>query len=213
MEEVRVGREPQKDSSEEPTPRSDHGYVNLGSGWRRPSDEFGCYGEAFHRAAKELTRVLAEDRAYDPFDAFPIVFLYRHATELYLKGVLRAGEFLLSLKGRQATFDSSALMSHPLRPLLIHLRELFVALDWAESYEDIASFVESLDQMDPNSFAFRYPVNKKNDDALPKSFVLDVLAFARAADSCLETLYNASYSIDDLTESAKAELSDSADAL
>jgi len=187
--------------------------VNLGSGWRQPTKEFGYFGEAFHRAAKELTRVLAEDPAYDPLDACPIVYLYRHATELYLKGVLRAGEYLLNLHGRQTTFDSSALTDHPLRPLLPHLRELFEALDWAESYEEIASFVEPLDKMDPNSFAFRYPVNKKNADALPKSFVFDVRAFARAADSCLEILYNASYSIDDRTESARAMLSDTAGGL
>jgi hypothetical protein len=90
------------------------------------------------------------------------------------------------------------------------LRELFEKMDWAESYEAIASFVEPLDQMDSDSFAFRYPVNKKDNDALPKAFMLNVLAFARDADSCLEILYNASYSIDDRAESAIAVLSDSA---
>jgi hypothetical protein len=64
--------------------------------------------------------------------------------------------------------------------------------------------------MDPDSFAFRYPVNKKDNDALLKAFMLNVLAFARDADSCLEILYNASYFIDDHAESAIAVLSDSA---
>jgi hypothetical protein len=124
--------------------RESQEYVNLGSGWRRPAEEFGLYGEAFHRAAREMTRVLAENPAYDPLDACPIVFLYRHATELYLKGVLRAGESLICLEGGQPTLDASALKNHRLQPLLTPLRKLFEKMDWAESYEAIASFVEPL---------------------------------------------------------------------
>jgi len=199
-----MGSEPQKDNSQKPASRSNHRYVNLGSGWRRPAEEFGYYGEAFHKAARELVRVLDENPSYDPFEACPIVFLYRHATELYLKGVLRSGESLLKLEGIQPTFDASALTAHPLRPLLTPLRELFEAMEWGKSYEEIASFVEPLDQMDPNSFCFRYPVNKKDEAALPKSFGFNVVGFAREADSCLEILYNASYSIADCAESARA---------
>jgi hypothetical protein len=205
-----VDRKSRDETSEKPTPQSRHGYVDLGSSWRRPTEEFGLYAEAFHGAAKELSRILAEDPTYHPLDACPIVFLYRHATELYLKGVLRAGESLLTLEGRKPTFDASTLMSHPLRPLLTHLRELFHAMDWSESYEEVASFVEPLDQMDPSSFAYRYPVDKKNDSALPQSLVFNVLAFARAADSCLQILYNAWYSLDDFTDGAISMLSDSA---
>lgn len=204
-----MGREPQENTSEKTTAwRSDHGYVNLGSGWRRPAKEFGLYAEAYHRAAKEQARALAENPVYDPLDACPVVFLYRHATELYLKGVLRAGESLMYLEGRQPTFDASTFKKHQLSPLLTPLRELFKEMDWASSYEEIASFVERLDRMDSGSFSFRYPVDTNENNALPESFVIDVLAFARAADSCLEILYNASYSIDDRAEGAKAMLSD-----
>ena len=198
-----MGSEPQT-----PESRSNHRYVNLGSGWRRPAEEFGYYGEAFHNAARKLVRALDENPSYDPFDACPIVFLYRHATELYLKGVLRAGESLLKLEGSQPTYNASALTTHPLRPLLTPLRELFDAIEWDESYEEIASFVEPLDQMDPNSLCFRYPVNKKDEAALPKSLWINVTAFARAADKCLKILYNASYSIADCAESARATLLD-----
>lgn len=176
------------------------GFVNLGSGWRRPAEEFGLYAEAFHKAAKKLTEVLADDPTYDPLDACPIVYLYRHSTELYLKAVLRAGEPLLRLQGREPTFDASSLTSHPLRPLLVPLKELFGAMDWSESYEEVALFVQPLDEMDSNSFAFRYPVDKKNVGALPASFVFNVLAFASAADSCLKVLYDALYSIEARTE-------------
>lgn len=197
------------DSSEEKTPVSSlQGFVNLGTGWRRPADEFGLYAEAFHKAAQQLTEVLSHDPAYDPLDACPIVFLYRHSTELYLKGVLRAGESLLRLSGEKPTFDASNLMSHPLRPLLGPLEELFAAMGWSESYKEVASFIEPLDKLDSNSFAFRYPVDKKNVGTLPESFVFNVLSFARAADSCLEMLYNALHSIDAHTEETIDNLHD-----
>ncbi|MEA2560123.1 MAG: hypothetical protein QOH06_1627 [Acidobacteriota bacterium] len=206
-----MGREPQENTyDKKPVRRSDHGYVNLGSGWRRPTEEFGLYGEAYHRAARELTRLLAENPAYHPLDACPIVFLNRHATELYLKGILRGGESLIYIEGGQPTFDASAFKKHPLKPLLAPLCEIFKEMDWASSYEEIASFVERLDRMDSSSFNFRYPVDTKEDNALPEHFVFDVLAFARAADACLEILYNASYSIDARAETAIAVLSDSA---
>jgi len=54
--------------------------------------------------------------------------------------------------------------------------------------------------MDSSSFAFRYPVDKKNIGTLPESFVFNLLAFARAADDCLEIMYNAVYAIDEQTE-------------
>jgi len=189
--------------------RSDHGYVNLGSGWRRPAQEFDLYGEAFHKAAKQLTQALADDDLYEPLDVCPIVFLYRHATELYLKGILRAGESLLNLEGMQLRIDDSSLRNHPLRPLLKPLRQLFEAMDWAQSYAEIASFVVPLDEIDSNSFTFRYPVDKQNVGALPDSFAFDILAFARAADSCLDVLYNASCTVEHYLEDAQCMLSES----
>jgi len=191
-----------------------HGYVNLGSGWRRPAEELGDYGEAYRNAAKQLAAALAEDPAYDSFAALPIVFLYRHATELYLKGVLWAGSRLLSLIDRQSAFNAtlkaSNLKSHRLRPLLPALRELFKELNWSESYEKIAPFVESLDKADPESFAHRYPTDTKGNASLPEALWFNVLAFANDAESCLGEFYNALFSIEARVESAKEELREGA---
>lgn len=171
------------------------GYINLGSGWRRPAEEFDSYAEAFHRAAQRLTHDFLENPAHHPLDACPIIFLYRHATELYLKGVLRVGERLLGMTGQQPGFTASSFMNHDLHLLLPPLADIFRTMNWDESHKEITDFVKRLNRLDPRSFTFRYPVDKKDDAALPKHFVFDLRSFTQEADSCLKVLYNASHSI------------------
>src|ERR1017187_4284766 len=74
-------------------------YNNTVLNWQRaPEKEFELYGEAFWKAAKHL---LQQNEALDrrpgaSFDASVIVYLYRHALELFLKGILigRGGELV-----------------------------------------------------------------------------------------------------------------------
>ncbi len=72
-----------------------------------PQFEFGFYGEAFHAAGKALVQQLKKDRRFglglplDSFKALPIVYLYRHAMELYLKSIILAGAGVLPLRREQ----------------------------------------------------------------------------------------------------------------
>ena len=74
------------------------GYNNTVLNWHRePEKEFHLYGEAFWNAAKTLLQNDALDRLpIASFDASVIVYLYRHALELFLKEILigRGGELI-----------------------------------------------------------------------------------------------------------------------
>src|SRR4051812_30151389 len=52
--------------------------------------ELRFYARSFHKAARTLIENWELDRGHAPsdWDACPVVFLYRHALELYLKSVL-----------------------------------------------------------------------------------------------------------------------------
>jgi hypothetical protein len=65
-------------------------YSNTVLNWHRaPEKEFHLYGEAFWNAAKTLLQNDALDkRPIASFDASVIVYLYRHALELFLKEIL-----------------------------------------------------------------------------------------------------------------------------
>ena len=56
--------------------------------WHRaPEEEFDIYAGVYWNAAQTLAKNLDLDGIFG-YDACPIVFLYRHALELYLKAVL-----------------------------------------------------------------------------------------------------------------------------
>ncbi len=76
-------------TDETPAPRLfvKNKYNNTVLNWHRePEKEFHLYGEAFWNAAKNLLQNEALDkRPIASFDASVIVYLYRHALELFLK--------------------------------------------------------------------------------------------------------------------------------
>jgi len=92
-----------------------HGNVVLN--FIRPESEFGIYGAAFWRAGRTLATSLAKQNGYRDFDACPIVFLYAHALELYMKTIVRRGGSLVSLAGKKLPVDQRALTRHDLLPL------------------------------------------------------------------------------------------------
>jgi hypothetical protein len=99
----------------------------------------------------------------------PYMFLYRHYLELHLKSLLTdAGELL---DDPQAIPPEHYILSlwKRVRKLLLKISpesdgEWFVRAD-----EIIADF----DQLDPRSFAFRYPVDKDGKPSLPEELFLD----------------------------------------
>ena len=184
------------------------GYVNLGSGWRYPPKEFDLYGEAFRRAGQKLAQSLSDNPAYHHLDACPIVFLYRQAIELYFKALLRSGKRLWSLEDNTLTFDELILDQHNLSPFLAPIRELYDELGWSQSYDDCARFVARLNEIDPLSAAFRYPVKKKGrGNSLPDDFVFNLLEFAASAERVLEVLYEVLHGLEHRLEETTEWLS------
>ena len=88
-----------------------HGTVILNwQSWSRtPEGEFTHMADAFLDLAKEEVYRLKKNEGLgrhesqviaimDDFRAYPIVFLYRHAIELYLKAIALGGSAMLALK-------------------------------------------------------------------------------------------------------------------
>lgn len=184
-----------------------HGFINLGSGGRRPTEEFDAYGETFRKAGQTLAQSLDDNPTYDPFEACPIIYSYRQAIELYFKAILRAGQALLKLDGETLKFDQSILINHRLSPFLRPLRVLYQQFGWSHSYEDCASFVTSIEEIDPLSFAWRYPVDKEGRRSLPENLVFNVLDFAQRAERVLEILYEVLHGIEHSIEQTTEYLS------
>ena len=77
-----------------------HGQVQLDPG-EPAEDQFEVYGYACHQGGRVLRARTFRGTVYASYDAFPILILYRHALELYLKGVVLAGAKYLGVLGRR----------------------------------------------------------------------------------------------------------------
>ena len=116
------------------------------------------YIEGYKRAGDAIwSRVEENPRlAGIGYLVFPMVFLYRHFVELSIKQIIALGRYL---EGDGFEFPAH----HRLKELWDDARVLIERVVTAEATADLDAMgvmVEQLDQIDRESFAFRYPRTK-----------------------------------------------------
>jgi hypothetical protein len=68
-------------------------------------------------------------------EAYPIVFLYRHAIELLLKGILTIGDDLAGLLDDESIRTANPYQDHSLARHLPKIRAIFEAVGWKHAFE------------------------------------------------------------------------------
>lgn len=175
---------------------------------REPEREFHLYGEAFREAAKALLRNQQLDRSpITAFDAAVIVYLYRHALELFLKEILigRGGDLVHPRPSPETVLNAG----HSLTKLLPDVQRIFVECGWDETFgaeavrtfDDFAAIVGEFEKADPLSFSFRYPVKKDLTGALDGHFTFSVRHFASIMDEVLGALSGACDALPEIANS------------
>src|SRR5262245_8250420 len=66
---------------------------------RQPRDDFGVFAKGYALAANRLAEALIQAPRFSDYEAYPVVFLYRHALELSLKHIICGGLKLVALRG------------------------------------------------------------------------------------------------------------------
>lgn len=171
-----------------------------------PEREFTLYAEAFYNIAREAVERLRDDPNYglpgstiDDFRAYPIVFLYRHALELYMKDVIRIGSPMLEIKGMKGIETKRLLSTHSLDLLRIDLEQVFDAFEWDwdlgtlhfKKLDDFRKIIAELHEVDGGSDAFRYPVKKNGDPSLKPNFSFNLFKFCELLDELLSVFEGA----------------------
>ena len=164
-----------------------------------PIDHFGLYAEAYHKAGQKLVQEYGTTGALRDFEAAPIVFLYRHAFELYLKAVALVGSKIIRLQGKDGMAPDRVMSSHRLTEFVPHVCEIIRAAHWSwdmgvdglRTEADFSGLVQELDAIDPGSYTFRYPTDRDGESALPEHFAFNVRSFATRLDPLLESLSGA----------------------
>jgi hypothetical protein len=177
--------------------QSEPGPHNTVWNWQKaPIQEFPFFARAFHTAAKTLVESLDLDRnPFTDWNALPIVFLYRHAVELYLKGILLGPgrNFLPNCPSPECVCKN-----HSLKRLLPFITAIFEAVGWNEglgsgdiaTFNDFVSVIEQLEDA-----GVRYPLKKDKDKGLTDSvdhhFTFSVIEFSRCIEAALGILEGA----------------------
>jgi hypothetical protein len=163
---------------------------------RNPVGDLTAFANGYRHAAQALTTRLQRN-AYADYDGYPVLYLYRHSLELYLKAVVFRGARLMGLVGEQRPEVSKLWQHHGLARLLPALRAIFRSMDWDldetifGTWTELEKFVTEIDGIDPGSYAFRYPVTTRGSAHLPHHFVLNVVNFAETMDALLGYLAGA----------------------
>lgn len=157
--------------------KGDDWHNNAMLGWTHFA--WDIYASGYKDAADALVAAIAERRTSLDSAIYPLVFLYRQALELELK-------LLLPLARHLAGEESIADHHHRLLPLWQELRRLLWQLNPREDDKEmpaIEEFIRQMDKVDPGSYAFRYPTNKKGEVSLPDLRHINVRHLSEIMDS------------------------------
>lgn len=129
--------------------------------WRNvPPQDLFLYAQSFHKAAKKLAEAYESDPGpFTDLAACPVVFMYRHALELHLKSIVlgEGGNFLATKPDPLSIYKT-----HSVAWLAQFVAQIVTALKWEpefrclgiENLEDFKTVVESVNSVDPSSYAF-----------------------------------------------------------
>jgi hypothetical protein len=176
---------------------SDRSYGNIVLNFQHAANsEFGIYARAFHRAGQALFEQMFAKPSYNSLEGCPIIFLYRHALELYLKAVVLHGDVIMRLNGETLLTNRRLLQRHTLLPFLPLLKRTFDAVDWTweldieglQTFEEVEELLRDFDAVDVGSYTFRYPVDTQGNPSVPHHFSVHMPTFCKRMDALLESL-------------------------
>src|SRR6266403_3216918 len=78
----------------------------------RPVRDLRIFALAYHEAGRKLVAPMVSGTGYRDYDGYPILFLYRHALELYLKALVYRGAQLLGLIADERPNTEKLLTDH-----------------------------------------------------------------------------------------------------
>ena len=123
--------------------------------------------------------------------ALPIVFLYRHALELYLKSVVYQAA-VVTINERELRRAVPRLWREHSLLRLLRMAEPVLTdrthplVQMGSLYKDLSELARKIDEVDPGSYSFRYPVTSNGDPALPSHVFLNTFVLSEAMEKVFD---------------------------
>ncbi len=166
--------------------------TNFVLGWMEDAKPaIAVYSKAYRESAERLAGRLIRARRFSDYQAYPVVYLYRHALELSLKHVIYRCVILAALRVAddvehrlQNDHRLDALAATAMRGLsVLYPHDTLIAELRPICFETCAD----LSAVDPHSYAFRYPIRR---DGRPSTdqLTMNLRDFANRMSWVLEQL-------------------------
>lgn len=157
-----------------------------------PKDAFGVFAKGYTLAANRLTKLLLDRPRFSDYEAYPIVFLYRHALELSLKHLIYTSVTLSAFKALD-DIENKLRNTHDLLKLAQSVKALLSLLfPEDDGLRDAVALVKEtcseFSDIDPKSDGYRYPIDIKGQHSTKLHQVINLRAFANRMSSVLENL-------------------------
>lgn len=159
---------------------------------REPGDDFGVFAQGYAHAASTLAENLLSRARFPDFDAYPVAFLYRHALELYLKNIIYRAALLMTFK-HMDNVDANLYNNHDLTVLsekaATILQRLFPSdADLQQLSEEIVMVSSEFSDIDANSFAYRYPIDRSGNPSTRPNQVVSLEALYQTMSDLFEKM-------------------------
>ncbi len=157
-----------------------------------PTQDFGIYAKGYRMAADRLATLLVGAPRFSDYEAYPVVFLYRHALELSLKHVVYSAACLAAF--RYIEDIEARLANHHKLPELCNMVKQSLALLFPDDHllRELVPRIEctctEFAALDPDSFCYRYPANKHSQASTARNQTVNLTAFASHLSSLIQEL-------------------------
>ncbi len=157
-----------------------------------PLGDFGVFAKGYTLGANRLASVLLAAPHFSDYEAYPVVFLYRHALELSLKHIIYTSTKLAAFKYLN-DIEHGLHNSHNLEQLAKAAEGLLVNIfpDDRSLHQAVAKISETcheFSEIDLRSDGYRYPIDRKGQHSTRKHQLVNLRTFADRMSSVLEDL-------------------------
>ena len=169
--------------------------------------DFGAFAKGYALAASNLAEKLLEKSHFPDYEAYPVVFLYRHAFELYLKGFYYRAKRISFFKKSQSV-EHQGKIDHSLVPFAETFQKICAALfshdnELLQLADKIIRFANEFEEIDLDSFSYRYPMGKKGNKITAHHQIVNLFSFHQSMQELLDELEIIDFGLDMTEDQAK----------
>lgn len=181
------------------------GRFNISSNFsKNPKLDFCIYAKGYHNAAVILINDFTNGEHHGDYCGYPIVFLFRHSLELYLKGIIYNAVNLANYQNIKQ-IDDKLYIQHGLVALEAICTKLLDKIipndpDIKKLCNNLHEICKKIEGLDKGSYSYRYPIDTSDNPSTPPNQIIEIKSFGKELDTILGQLDILEFGIDLATD-------------